>query len=62
MDDNAEVKSVRFVKSLIKSRAALTYQQAQDIVDGKPPMKKQRVVEDGEEKEIEVPCEIEVIL
>jgi len=33
LDSNAEIKSVRFCKSLIHSRAALTYQRAQELID-----------------------------
>jgi exosome complex exonuclease DIS3/RRP44 len=33
LDSEAQVKSTHFCKSLIKSRAALTYQKAQEMVD-----------------------------
>lgn len=60
LDENAEIQSTRFTKSLIKSRAALTYQQAQDMVDGKEIeiKNKKRLAEDGEAKQIEVPVEV----
>jgi exosome complex exonuclease DIS3/RRP44 len=35
LNDNAEVVTKRFTKSLIKSRRAFTYQQAQEMVDDK---------------------------
>jgi exosome complex exonuclease DIS3/RRP44 len=54
LDENAEIISTRFTKSLIKSRAALTYQQAQDMIDGKAVEieNKKKVVVNGEEAEI----------
>lgn len=34
LNKEAEVQGVKFHKSLIKSRAALTYQRAQEMIDG----------------------------
>ena len=33
LDGEAKIQNVRFCKSLIKSRAALTYQRAQEMID-----------------------------
>lgn len=62
INENAEIQSTRFTKSLIKSRAALTYQQAQDMVDRKEisVKNKKKIVENGEEKEIEIDIEVSI--